>query len=175
MARKKRRRSQSNMSSAIVGGILLGIGFLWLGWILFFQRGRPPNVTLPGFASAPTTAPEVQIPQLIAEGIALGHADQSPKLSQQQALFIASQREPDAASRAKVVSARYVLLNYPVASTPTTHLNLTNVPAWMVWYQHIPQAPADPAIDPTPSSHPYHDLYVFLDANTGKELLAVWV
>jgi hypothetical protein len=117
----------------------------------------------------------VQIPQLVAEGITLGHADQTPKLSQQQAVFIARQREPDAATRAKSVSARYVLLNYPVRSTPTTHPNLTNVPVWMVWYQHVPQDRADPSTDPTPSAHPYHDLYVFLDATSGKELLAVWV
>src|SRR6266581_3875448 len=97
MARKKRRRSKSNLGSAIVGGILLSVALLWLGWTLFFQHGHPPDVKLPGFAPSPTTAPEVQIPQLIAEGITLEHADQPPKLSQQQALFIANQREPDAA------------------------------------------------------------------------------
>ena len=175
MARKKRRRAQSNLGSAIVGGMLLGLALLWLGWILFFQREHPSSVTLPGFARSPTAVPEVQIPQLVAEGITLEHANQTPKLSQQQALFIANQREPDAASRAKVVNARYVLLNASATSTSAPHPNLTNATVWMVWYQHIPQDPADPAIDPTPSAHPFHDLYVFLDANSGKELLSVWV
>src|SRR5437660_9896872 len=100
MVRKKRRRSQSNLGSGIVGGVLLGIAVLWLGWILFFQHGHPPSITLPGFAPSATHAPEVQIPQLVAEGITLEHADQMPKLSQQQALFIARQRAPDAAARA---------------------------------------------------------------------------
>ncbi len=175
MVRKKRHRSQSNLRSGIFGGVLLGIALLWLGWILFFQHGHPPAVTLPGFAPSPTNAPEVQIPQLVAEGITLEHADQTPKLSQQQALFIASQRAPDAASKAKVVTARYVLLNAPVTGTPSTHPNLSNVPVWMVWYQHIAQVSADPAVDPTPLAHPFRDLYVFLDATSGKELLSVWV
>lgn len=171
---KKRRRSRSNLGSAIIGSILLCIAFLWLAWILFFRHGPPPSISFPGFA--PTAAPaEVQIPQLIAEGITLGHADQAAKLSQQQALFIAGQQEPDAAARARSVSARYVLLNYSTTSTPTTHPNLVNVPVWVVWYQHIVQDPADPSVDATPSAHPYHDLYVFLDANSGKEVLAVWV
>ena len=174
MARKKRRRSRSNLGSAIVGGVLFSIALLWLGWILFFQHGHAPGVTLPDLAPGPTNAPEVQIPQLVAEGITLEHANQTPRLSQQQALFIASQREPDAASRAKIVSARYVLLNAPMTGTPSAHPNLTNVPVWMVWYQHIAQDSADPAIDPTPLAHPFHDLYVFLDANSGKEVLSIW-
>src|SRR5579884_4450235 len=175
MVRKKRRRSQSRPGSAIAGGILLGIALLWLGRILFFQHGHLSGVTLPGLAPSPTNGPEIQIPQLVAEGITLEQANQTPKLSQQQALFIASQRQPDAASAAKVATARYVLLNAPVTGTPPTHPSLTNVPVWMIWYQHIPQNPADPAIDPTPLAHPFHDLYVFLDANSGKEVLSVWV
>jgi hypothetical protein len=192
MVRKKRRRSQSRLGSAIAGGILLGIALLWLGRILFFQHGhlsgitlpglapslqhgRLSGITLPGLAPSPTNPPEIQIPQLVAEGITLEQANQTPKLSQQQALFIASQRQPDAASAAKVATARYVLLNAPVTGTPTTHPSLTNIPVWMVWYQHIPQNHADPAIDPTPLAHPFHDLYVFLDANSGKEVLSVWV
>ncbi len=174
MARTKRRRSQSRLISAIVGGVLLGIALLWLGGILFPQHGHPLAVTLPGLVPGPTNAPEVQIPQLVAEGITLEQASQTPRLSQQQALFIAGQRQPDAASKAKAVTARYVLLNAPVTGTPTTHPNLTNVAVWMIWYQHIAQKSADPAIDPTPSAHPFHDLYVFLDANSGKEVLTIW-
>jgi hypothetical protein len=44
----------------------------------------------------------------------------------------------------------------------------------MVLYQQIPQQPADLSADPSQSLPKHHDLYVFLDANTGKELLAIW-
>jgi hypothetical protein len=45
----------------------------------------------------------------------------------------------------------------------------------MVLYQQIPLASTDPSLDPNSPSHATHDLYVFLDANSGKELLAIWV
>src|SRR5207302_1182392 len=99
----------------------------------------------------------------------------SPALNQQQALLIASQLEPDAATKAKKTSAQYVLLNYTSTSASTSHTSLSNVPAWMVLYQQIPLASADPSADPNSPSHSTHDLYVFLDANSGKELLAIWV
>ncbi len=35
--------------------------------------------------------------------------------------------------------------------------------------------PTDPSVDTTPFPQAHHDLYVFLDANTGKELLAIWL
>jgi len=67
------------------------------------------------------------------------------------------------------------LLNYPNKSTPATHPDLNGVAAWMVLYQKIPLEPADASTDPTPFPHSYYDLYVFLDANSGKELLVVQV
>jgi hypothetical protein len=117
----------------------------------------------------------MQITPLVAEGITLGHTDQTPALNMQQALLIASQLEPDAASKSKSPSAQYVLLNYPNKSTPATHPDLNGVPAWMVLYQKIPLEPGDASIDPTPFPRSYYDLYVFLDANSGKELLVVRV
>jgi hypothetical protein len=96
-------------------------------------------------------------------------------LSQQQALLIASQLEPGATSKSKTTSARYVLLSYPDKSTPAAHPDYHDVPTWMILYQRIPLEPADASLDPTPFPHSSYDLYVFLDANSGKELLAIQV
>jgi hypothetical protein len=161
--------------SGVLGGILLLIGCIWLAWLLlhpYANGDQPSNFTLPGFA--PTAEPEMQIPPLLAEGIVLGHASQTPALSQQQALFIASQLEPDAAAKAKSVSARYALLTYNSTTTPAAHAPLRDVPVWIVWYQKIPLEAASSSVDPTPFPQATHDLYVFLDASSGKELMAVW-
>ena len=91
----------------------------------------------------------------------------------QQALQIAGTLEPDAAAHAKKVISEYVLLNY--AQKNSTQPDMTNRPAWMIYYQQIPLQSTDPAVDPTPFPQSHHDLYVFLDATSGKELLAVWV
>lgn len=173
--RVSRSTSRSRLLSGIVGGVLLGAGILWIGWLITRQSSASalPSFSIPGLAPAKT--PAVQIAPLAAEGITLGQPSQSPKLSQQQALLLASQLEPDAATQAKSTSAQYVLLNYPSTSTPAIHPDLNNVPAWMVIYQKIPLTPANASVDPTPFPRSYHDLYVFLDANSGKELLAVWV
>lgn len=175
---RKRRPSFSNRASAILGGVLLVVGFLWLGWILLGQHGGTPsfaNISLPGVA--PTNGSETQIPSLQAEGITLGHSDQTPTLNQQQAVLLASQLEPDAATQAKSTTARFVLLNYVRIGTSATatQANLNNVPVWMIWYQQIPLQPANAAVDPTPFPHSTHDLYVFLDATSGKEVLSVWI
>lgn len=165
--------SRSNLVSGIIGGILLVGGLLGLVWILFFQHpGMPHALTFPGFA--PATSPELQVPPLFAQGITLGHADQKPALSQQQAILLASQLEPDAATHAKNVNVRYVLLNYPNTGTPATHADMKDVPVWLVWYQKIPLTATDAAVDPTPFPRSSHDLYVCVDANSGKELLAIW-
>jgi hypothetical protein len=126
-----------------------------------------------GFLSTPT--PDTQLTALTAEGITLGHTDQAPSVSQQQALQLASQLEPDAASLSKSSSAQYVLLNYPNKSTPATHANFNGVPSWLVVYRKIPLKSVAVSVDPTPSSHTSYDVYVFLDANSGKELLVIQV
>ena len=172
---KRTPARQPRLATGIVGGILLGLAGIWLGWLLLHQLGGPALPTLPTGGIIPNTAPQVQITPLVAEGITLGHTDQTPALNKQQALLIASQLEPDAASKSKNPSAQYVLLNYPNKSTPATHPDLNGVPAWMVLYQKIPLEPGDASIDPTPFPRSYYDLYVFLDANSGKELLVVRV
>ena len=174
---KKSRTSQSRLMSGIVGGILLGLAGIWLGWLLIYQHGGPNLSILPiiGGIAAPTYPPVTQASLLLAEGITLGQPTQAPALSKQQALLIASQWEPDAATKARSTSAQYVLLNYHSISTPATHPDLNNVPAWMILYQKIPLQSTDTSVDPTPSLQSSHDLYVFLDANSGKELLVIWV
>ncbi len=172
---KKLRSPRSNLVSGFIGGTLLAGGALWLGWMLFFQHGIFLSVahgTPPRQAKA--APPETQIPALLAQGITLRHSDQQPALSQQQALVIANQLEASAATAAQSTTVRYVLLDYPNTGSPVTHPTITNVPVWLVWYQKIPLTPADPAVDPTPLPRATHDLYVFLDANNGKELISIW-
>lgn len=177
---RRRRPARSNGPSAVVGGILLACGCLWLGWLVISQHGGMnlnfgvPNFSVPGF-NAPTAMPETQIPPLLAEGITLGHLDQAPVLSQKQAMLLASQLEPDAAAKAKTVAARYVSLTYTSTGTTPAHSNLSNVPVWLIVYQQIPLIPAEASVDPTPFPHSYHDLYVFLDASSGKEVLSIYV
>jgi len=155
-----------------VGAILLAVATVWIGWLLLHQFGGP---ALPIIGFPAITSSDTQILPLTAEGITLGHTDQAPKLSKQQALLIASQLQPDAAARSKATDAQYVLVTYPNKSTPATHPDLNKVPAWMIHYQKIPLNAADPAVDPTPLSRTSYDLYVFLDANNGKELLVIQV
>ena len=166
--------SPSNKNSAIIGGALLVLAIFALILLIMSHNSGSSAFAIPGFGSAQTPDASSQIPVLLSEGITLGQASQTPVFNQQQALLIANQLVPDAAAQAKSASASYVLLNYPNTATPATHANLSNVSAWMVWYQHIPYQPADAAVDPTPFPHAYHDLYVFIDATSGKELLAVW-
>jgi hypothetical protein len=172
---KRQQPTRFRSTTAIVGGVLLVVCFLWLAWIFFSQHSEKPltsSIGLPGLSAAPT--PVQQIAPLLAQGITLSATDQKSALSQQEALAIADQLEADAAGKAKNTSARYALLTYPTTGSPATHPNWNNVAVWIIWYQHIPQEPADTSADSTPSSHPYHDLYVCLDANSGKELFSLW-
>ncbi|GAC1667759.1 MAG: hypothetical protein PVS3B3_38410 [Ktedonobacteraceae bacterium] len=172
---KRQRRAHSKRISGIAGAILLGLGCLWLGWLLLGQHNNSASGSfiwpLVGTNSSPSDAP---IPQLVAAGISLSHANQNPTLSQQQAVTIANQLEPEAATNAKSTNARYVLLNY-TATGHSTNASVNNVPVWMVLYQRIPITPNNASVDPVPSTRSYHDLYVFVDANSGKEVLSVWL
>lgn len=173
-SRRNRTPLLSRQSSKIVGAMLLIVAALWLGWLVF-HRGAPVGISIlqiPGLV--PINTPIEQPSPLLAAGITLGRPSQAPALNQQQALLIANQLEPDAATNAKKTSSEYVLLNYRSTSASASHTSLSNVPAWMVLYQQIPLAPTDPSVDPNSPSHATHDLYVFLDANSGKELLAIW-
>ncbi len=183
MARKQPQLSSNSdsttqwfrMTSGVVGGMLLGLACLWLAWLLLHQFAGSAIPAPPVIGSFPINPPVAQITPLAAEGITLGHPGQTSMLSQQQALFIASQLEPGAASKSKTPSAQYVLLNYPNKGTPATHSDYHDVPVWMILYQGIPLQPADASVDPTPVPRSSYDLYVFLDANSGKELLKIQV
>jgi hypothetical protein len=163
------------LASGVVGAMLLGLAGLWLVWLLLHQFAGSAIPAPPIISAFPINPPVAQITPLVAEGITLGHPGQTPTLSQQQALLIASQLEPGAASKSKTPSAQYVLLNYPNKGTPATHPDFHDVPSWMILYQGIPLQRADASVDPTPIPRSSYDLYVFLDANSGKELLAIQV
>jgi len=167
--------SRSRLISGIAGGILFAAGVAWLAWLLTHQNARPVVPVFPTPGLAPTHSPAVQVSPLLAAGITLGKPLQPSALNQQQALLIASELEPDAAVNAKNTTTQYVLLNYTNRSTPAVHPDLTDYPAWMILYQNIPLQPGDASVDSTPFPQSHHDLYVFLDANNGKELLAIWV
>lgn len=157
--------SRFRLSTAILGSALL-LGALIAGWFVLFHRQGGVFISfLPG-AGADATAPAQQSGPLLSSGITLTSTDQQPALSQQQALAIARQFEPGAAATASNVSARYVLL---------TSTSLKNVPTWMIWYQKIPATSTLTNIDPTPPAQTTHDLYLFLDATTGEELLSIWI
>jgi hypothetical protein len=160
MARRQRKEmSSSQLVTAIVGGGLLLIALIWAILLVFhpsLASRISTSLQLPGAASTP--GPETQIAALQAEGITLQRPSQTPALSQQQALLIAGQLVPDAATQAKGTKASYVLLNYSSSG-------FNNVPVWMIVYQQVPV---------TFSSQSHQDLYLFLDASSGKELLSIW-
>lgn len=164
MARRRRRETAPlQLVTGVVGGALLAVALIW-AFLLVFHPSLASRISsslppLPGAASTPTA----QISALQAEGITLAHPSQAPGLTQQQALLLASQLEPDAATQAKSTKASYILLNFPAGGNGSSSFN--NVPAWMIVYQQVPV---------TFSSQSHQDLYLFLDANTGKELLAIW-
>ncbi len=168
-------RPPISSSSGIVGAILLALAALWMIWLLVHQLAGSALSVIPIIGFPPATPSTTQLSPLVAEGITIGHTDATPTLNKQQALVIASQLQPDAAARAKVTNAQYVLVTYPNKSTPATHVDLNNTAAWMIHYQKIPLSAPDPAIDPKPLARTSYDLYVFLDANSGKELLVVQV
>ncbi len=166
--RERERRPLSHLLTGLIGGVLLGIAVIWIGLLVLQRVGVPVPAfpTIGGIAPPFSQAPVTQITPLVAEGITLGSPTQNPGLNQQQALLLASEVEPDAATHAKVTGAKYVLLTYPNMSTPATHPSFNGVPVWMISYQQIPQ-------QSSPQST--YDLYVFLDATSGKELLSVRV
>lgn len=174
-ARKSTRRREPGALprrlSALVGGILICVALLWFGWLLARQHN-------PGLASVrfPFSGPQTQptADPLLAAGITLTTPaqGQTASLNRQQALLLADQMEPQAAAHANSVSADYVLLNYKGSANTTAALH--DVPAWLVHYSKVSGAAPDTAADPHAANTP-HDCYLFLDATTGQELLALWV
>jgi hypothetical protein len=191
MPYKARPHSPVRSISAVIGGVLLLLAIVGFAW--FWNYRQVPSV-LPGWTQgqAPTVTPTInrgateQAPALAAAGITLERPTETPSrlidalLSQQQALLIASQLEPEAAANAQSTTSQFVLIstgviNHAPTSNASAQPRLRHVPAWMILYQGIPLQPNDPSADPTPYPHASHNLYVFLNATTGKELLAIWV
>ena len=143
--------------SAIVGCVLVGIAAAWFLWIFFGPQSGTigPGVRWLQPAGTPVSVP--QVPVLLAHGITFSSPEAKATLSQQQALFLAGQHEPDS-THAKRVTSWYALV-----SSTMSLMNLHASPAWVICYQGIPQ-PSGGA----------HDLYVFLDANSGTELFTLW-
>lgn len=178
-ARKSTRRREPDALlrrlSALVGGLLICVALIWFGWLLARQHN-------PGLAEIrfPFSGPQMQqtaqptVDPLLAAGITLSTPaqDQTASLNRQQALLLADQMEPQAAAHASSVSADYVLLNYKGSANTTAALH--DVPAWLVHYSKVSGAAPDTAADPHATNVP-HDCYIFLDANSGQELLALWV
>src|SRR5260370_3457920 len=83
---------KSRVTSGIIGGVLLGLAGVWLGWLFLHQFGFFALPALPLVGFAPTSQPGIQqVAPLVAEGITLGHSNQTPTINQQQAILIASQ------------------------------------------------------------------------------------
>jgi len=199
MPPRARPHSPARAISAFIGGMLLLLAIVGFAWFWNYKQGLS---VLPGWTQghiptlgqiqgqAPTVTPTInqgateQAPALAAAGITLERPTETPArlidapqvlLSQQQALLIASQLEPEAAANAQSTISQFVLLDYVNRSNASAQPRLRHVPAWMILYQGIPLQPNDPSADPKPNPHTSHNLYVFLDATTGKELLAIWV
>lgn len=155
--------------SAGVGIVLVGLALLWSGWLYLHQTNS--SVPFLSFRSSSTPAPG---DPLAAAGITLSTPaqGQQPQLTRAQALLLANQKEPTVAARAGLVDARYTLFSYKSADAAQPVFNA--VPVWMVHYTRINEPPPDTSADSHASRAP-HDFYVFLGAQSGKELLAIWL
>jgi len=174
MERESRPGERVRRASALLGGVLICAALGWFVWLLANQQHSSLAFRFP-FASSqgqqPTAQPSVD--PLVAAGITLATpaAGQTAQISQQQAIVLANQLEPLAAAHASGVSASYVLLSSR-GSTPIPG-GLNSVPAWLVHYSKVATAGPDTGADPH-ATNPPHDCYLFLDANSGQELLALW-
>jgi hypothetical protein len=174
-ARKRGRDSILRQFSAIVGIVLIGIALLWFVWLLarqFNPVGISLKLPLPNIM--PQQSSNAPADPLVAAGITLSSPaqGQEPLLSQQQALLLAAQIEAPIAARAKGVDSSYTLFSYQGNNAAGTSFH--NVPVWLIHYSGVSAPPPDTAADPRASSAS-HDFYLFLDANSGRELLAIWL
>ncbi|HET8842082.1 MAG TPA: hypothetical protein VFN35_11480 [Ktedonobacteraceae bacterium] len=171
---KQQDKSVTRQFSAIVGGTLIGIALLWAVWLLLRQTNPAMNslvFPMPGPLSQNATSSPSN--PLLAAGVTLTtpSTGQEPALTRQQALLLASQLEPTAAAQAGAVDAQYTLFSYTNAKTSTT---FRDAQAWLVHYSKVPEPRPDASADPRAAST-QHDLYVFLDANSGATLLKIWL
>lgn len=174
-ARKRGRDPIFRQFSAIIGIVLIGIALLWFVWLLVRQVnpvGISLKLPLPNIM--PQQSSNAPADPLAAAGITLSSPaqGQEPLLSQQQALLLAAQIEAPIAARAKGVDASYTLFSYQGNNAAGT--SFRNAPVWLIHYSGVSAPPPDTAADPHASSAS-HDFYLFLDANSGRELLAIWL
>lgn len=174
-ARQRQPDSALRQFSAIIGAALVGVAVLWFVWLLV--RPLSPglvSITFPVPGILPQNPPNAPKDPLIAAGITLSSPAQSqqPLLTRQQAIFLVNQMEPQVAAHAGGVNAQYTLFSYHGGSSSAS--GFQNVPVWLVHYTSVAEPRPDTAADPRASST-QHDLYVFLDANNGRELLALWL
>lgn len=165
--RKGAPQATSRRFSAIAGGALIlvaSLGFLWL----FLHQFSPSLIpfVFPHSINAPADP-------LVAAGITLSTPaqGQEPRLTRQQALLLVNQMEPEAAAHNDGVTASYALFSYQGHNSAAS---FHDVPAWLVHYTQVSGPSPDTSADPHATSA-HHDLYVFLDAKSGKELLAIWL
>ncbi|GCE03765.1 hypothetical protein [Dictyobacter aurantiacus] len=156
-----------------IGGLLLGVGLFWLLWLFLFHPVSVPVISrwsMVDAATTPVPASLLQSAPLMSAGVTLNTPNDTPPISQLQALQLAAQAEPAAAASAKKIDAYYVLLTYPAAANHQNHSSLTNLPTWLIWYQQVPQPSTNVAL----TTQPPQDLYLFINAQTGQLALAVW-
>jgi hypothetical protein len=166
----------SRRLSAIAGGILIGVAALWFLWLLARQvNPGMSSLRLPFPNPQPTHSTSVPADPLAVAGITLSPPPQGqqPGLTQQQALLVAGQVEPQMTAKASGFTARYTLFSYQAGGTPTS-AGFHDVPVWVIHYRGISEPPPDVAADPH-ATGTSHDFYVFLDASSGRELLALWL
>ncbi len=160
--------------SAIAGCVLVVFALLWFSWLLLRQINPTLGaVTLPLPGSYGQNTPASTSEPLTAAGITLTQPvqGQEPTLTRQEALLLAGQLEPSAAAHAGTVAEQYTLFSY--GNPSATQKSFQNVPIWLIHYSKISEPPPDTAADPHASAV-HHDVYIFLDAGNGQELLDLW-
>lgn len=155
--------------SALLGVVLVVLALFAFIWLYVHQAH--PNLTffLPA-SPATSTASD----PLAAAGITLSAPaqGQTPQLTRQQALVLVNQLEPEIAAQAGTVNAQYTLFSYTNANTSQPVFQA--MPVWLIHYAHVSEPRPDTNAD-SHASRAQHDFYVFLDANSGRVLLAIWL
>lgn len=161
--------------SAIIGAALIGLALVWFAWLNLRQVNPGLSfLTFPMPGVLAHNSAGTSSDPLAAAGITLSSPSQGqePSLTRQQALLLANQLEPGIAAHAGGADAQYTLFSYKSANDPQASFH--DAPAWLVHYTQVNEPRTDTSADRQASSTP-HDFYLFLDAQTGKQLLAIWL
>lgn len=161
-------KAPSRRFSALIGVSLIVLALLWFAWLYLHQIN--PGLSFLTFSTQ--AQPSATSDPLAAAGITLTTPAQGsqPRLTRQQALLLTNQIEPTIAARAGAVDAQYTLFSYTRANTPSFH----DTPVWLVHYSQVTEPHPDTTVD-SHALRTHHDFYVFLDANSGRELLSIWL